>query len=112
MRSILRNKLYAYPLIFLSVLFILAVGMVFYHAVEGLSWVDAYYFCIITLTTVGYGDITPKTDIGKIFTTFYLFVGIGMIGLFINTIMSRAQERQAKRREKHEEENTSLSNEN
>ncbi|HKX72471.1 MAG TPA: potassium channel family protein [Candidatus Saccharimonadales bacterium] len=52
-------------------------GAVFYHVVEGLSYVDAIYFTACTLTTVGYGDITPKTDAGKLFTAVYAFVGIG-----------------------------------
>jgi voltage-gated potassium channel len=53
-------------------------GSLFYHMVEGLSFVDAVYFTAITLTTVGYGDFTPQTDAGKIFTAIYAFVGIGI----------------------------------
>jgi voltage-gated potassium channel len=66
---------------FLPVCLLLAVwgvGAVFYHLVEGLSYVDAIYFTACTLTTVGYGDITPKTDAGKLFTAAYTFVGIGI----------------------------------
>ena len=55
-----------------------AIGAVFYHVVEGLSYVDALYFTAITLTTVGYGDFAPQTDAGKIFTALYAFVGIGI----------------------------------
>ncbi len=53
-------------------------GSVFYHLVEGLSYVDAIYFTAITLTTVGYGDFAPQTDAGKIFTAVYAFLGIGI----------------------------------
>lgn len=55
-----------------------AIGAVFYHVVEGLSYVNAIYFTACTLTTVGYGDITPQTDAGKLFTAAYTFVGIGI----------------------------------
>ena len=47
-------------------------------SVEGWSLVDALYFSIITLSTVGYGDLSPKTDVGKVFTTIYILVGIGL----------------------------------
>jgi voltage-gated potassium channel len=55
-----------------------AVGAVFYHLVEGLSYVDAAYFTSMTIATVGYGDFTPKTEIGKIFTSIYVFIGVGI----------------------------------
>jgi len=68
---------------------VLAGGMVFYHIVEKLSWVNAYYFCVVTLSTVGYGDITPHTALGKIFTTFYIMVGVIILGAFFNAVMKR-----------------------
>jgi voltage-gated potassium channel len=54
--------------------------------VEGFGWIDAFYFSATTLTTVGYGDLSPQTDFGKIFTTVYIFVGIGIIFGFINAV--------------------------
>ena len=61
----------------------IATGVTFYHYVEHMSWLDAFYFSIITLTTVGYGDIHPVTPAGKIFTTLYIIVGVGIITAFI-----------------------------
>jgi voltage-gated potassium channel len=60
----------------LIVVIILLLGMVFYHFIEGWRYLDALYFSSTTLAAVGYGDFFPKTDIGKIFTIFYLFIGI------------------------------------
>jgi len=71
-------------------LIVVAGGMVFYHITENFSWVNAIYFCVITLTTVGYGDIVPKTDAGKIFTVFYVLIGVGIIATFINLTVKRA----------------------
>lgn len=73
-------------------------GAVFYHFTEKLNWVDSFYFCTITLTTIGYGDIVPHTEAGKIFTTFYVILGVGILGAFINLFIRRAA---IKQRNKH-----------
>lgn len=70
---------------------VLALVMIFtgtmtYHFVEGWRWLDSLYFSVITLTTVGYGDFSPQTDFGKVFSIFYILTGIGIILGFINTI--------------------------
>lgn len=57
---------------------ILVSGTVFYRSVEGWNWVDSFYFCAATMSTAGFGDLTPRTDIGKLFTVVYLFVGVGV----------------------------------
>jgi len=77
-----------------SLLFLcVSIGAVFYHYVEDLSIVDAIYFSAITVTTVGFGDFVPKTDIGKIFTAIYAFMGIGLFfgsaAIIFQTILGR-----------------------
>jgi hypothetical protein len=69
--------------LFFWVLGILAMGTWFYARVEHWRALDALYFTITTLTTVGYGDFYPRTDAGKIFTMVYIFVGIGLLSGFI-----------------------------
>ncbi|MCG6190630.1 potassium channel family protein [Maribellus maritimus] len=73
----LRDKTYR-PLV-ISTFSILLSGMLVYHFVEGWRWIDALYFSVVTLATVGYGDFSPATDFGKIFTIFYLLTGIGIL---------------------------------
>lgn len=61
---------------------VIAIGTVFYHGVEGWSWLDAAYFCVVTMATIGYGDLTPKTEAGKLFTIVYVLIGLGVISGF------------------------------
>jgi voltage-gated potassium channel Kch len=65
---------------------LLLMGVVFYTRVEGWSLVDALYFCVVTLGTVGYGDLTPDTDAGKLFTVVYIIVGLSIIGGLLATM--------------------------
>ena len=65
---------------------LITVGTVFYRRVEDLSWIDSLYFCVITLATVGYGDISPATTAGKIFTMFYVVIGIGIFVALVTQI--------------------------
>lgn len=87
-----------YRLLVALAAFMLALGTVVYHVVEKFPWVDAYYFSVVTLATVGYGDFTPHTTFGKIFTTFYIFIGVGIVTTFITYTVRR---RAAKREDRH-----------
>ncbi|MBO0409438.1 two pore domain potassium channel family protein [Enterococcus hulanensis] len=65
--------------IMLAVLFILTIGTIFYHNIEKMSYLDALYFSVMTLATVGYGDLSPHTALGKLFTIVYVLIGVGII---------------------------------
>lgn len=82
---------------------VLGIGVLFYHySAENLSWVDSLYFCVITLTTIGYGDITPQTDGGKLFTSAYAVIGIGIFAAVINFLIRRGA---INRIQKHQDKN-------
>lgn len=74
-----------------SVAVVLAAGTAFYPVAEGWSVLDSLYFSVITLTTVGYGDFSPETAVGKMFTILYIFVGLGFIMAFVTTIVQRSK---------------------
>ena len=65
---------------------ILIMGVQIYHKLEGWSYLDSTYFLVITATTIGYGDIVPQTNIGKILTIFYSFAGIAIAFYLVSLI--------------------------
>jgi voltage-gated potassium channel len=59
-------------------------GALWYKYVEGWTWIDAFYMAIITLTTVGFGEINPLSARGRLFTIVLLSAGIGVIAYILN----------------------------
>jgi voltage-gated potassium channel Kch len=49
---------------------------------------DAVYYSVVTLTTVGYGDLYPKTDTGKYFTCLFVYLGVGMVASMLSYAVS------------------------
>jgi voltage-gated potassium channel Kch len=82
--------------LFTLVLLLLFSGAWFYHTVEGWGWIDALYFTVITLSTVGYGDFSPTTPLSKIFTITYIFLGLGTLSAFILLLAEKHREFQDK----------------
>jgi voltage-gated potassium channel len=75
----LQRASFALGLIFLS-------GTLWYHFVEGWHWLDAVYMTVITLTTVGFGEINPLGDRGRIFTIALIIMGVITIGYIVNRL--------------------------
>jgi len=61
----------------IALLVILPSGILGYMLLERMPLLDAVWMTVITLTTIGYGDIVPQTPIGRIFTLLLIVVGIG-----------------------------------
>ena len=68
---------------------ITGVGTVGYVLVEELSWLDALYMTVITMSTVGYGEIVPLSPTGKIFTVFLIMGTVGT-ALYLLTDIANA----------------------
>lgn len=84
--------------LFIVLIFMLAGGTLFYSRVEGWDVIDSLYFSVITLTTVGYGDLHPTTPVSKIFTVIYIFIGIGIIMAFIQRLATHSMRRRGHRK--------------
>ncbi|KRL39164.1 potassium channel family protein [Liquorilactobacillus uvarum] len=67
-------------------LFILATAAVLYSLAENVPLGEAFWWAIATATTVGYGDISPHTAIGKFAAVMLMFVGIGFIGMLTSSL--------------------------
>jgi voltage-gated potassium channel len=75
--DVLRDK--ESRLVIYWVLAVLVLGTLVYHWLEGWSYLDALYFCVISLATIGYGDLAPTTPEAKIFTIIYVINGIAIL---------------------------------
>jgi len=61
-------------------------GAFFFHDVEGWSYLDSLFYCVVTLTTVGYGDLVPQTPGGRLFAIPYILLGLGLVGSFVGAM--------------------------
>jgi len=83
---------------FLLVVVTLLLGTIVFHNIENWTFLDSLYFSVITLTTIGFGDISPVTPLGKLFTIFYVFLGIGIVLTLVNLIAKREVENQIEKK--------------
>lgn len=84
--------------IFLFLILAISIGASVYHNVEGWSYLDSTYFLVITATTIGYGDLTPVTDLGKVITMIYSFVGIAIAFYIVSLISNYFIDKRVKER--------------
>ncbi|NMF85217.1 potassium channel protein [Nodosilinea sp. P-1105] len=64
--------------------FVIFSGVLWYRFVEGWSWLDATYMSVITLSTVGFGEINPLSPRGRLFTILLILTGVGVIAYILN----------------------------
>ena len=76
---------------------VILIGTLSYNYFEEWTFFESLYATIITLTTVGYGDLSPTTTGGRIFSIFFTLAAIGIAGYAISTVAAFVIEREEKR---------------
>ncbi|WP_345191564.1 potassium channel protein [Algibacter agarivorans] len=78
-----RTKIYTAVLLLVV---IMLIGVTGYKMISGYSWVDAFYMTVITMTTVGFGEVVPLDDQSKIFTIFLILASVVIVGYALSII--------------------------
>ncbi|MTE26786.1 potassium channel family protein [Winogradskyella ouciana] len=81
--KLFRSKIYTALLL---LFFVLCIGVFGYRFVSEYSWIDAVYMTVITITTVGYGEVNPLDTEAKIFTIFLILSSVVIVGYAISII--------------------------
>ena len=80
----------------LLVLAMIGIAAAIFHSLEDWTWVQAIYFATATITTVGYGDLVPTTDVSRLVVSLYVILCIPLvflsIGVVAEAIFTRYQE--------------------
>jgi Ion channel len=89
-----------------------ATGTIFYWRFEDWTVVQALYFSVVTLTTVGFGDFAPTTAGTQIFTIIYILTGLGVLVALLSSVAQQylkqktegpsTRERIGERRHRHQ----------
>ena len=75
-------------------------GTLFYWRFEDWTIIEALYFCVVTLTTVGYGDLAPTSAGTQIFTIVYILTGFGVLVALLTSVAEKYIEQKAERGER------------
>jgi len=97
--NVLKEKRFELFIVLIVLIFIVFIGGSVIYVFEAhvndkiKNLYDAYYWSLITVSTVGYGDITPVTQEGKTLTMFLIIVGVGIISFTTSIIASAFTEK-------------------
>ena len=81
--KLFRTKIYMAIALLLLLLFI---GVLGFRIMSNYTWIDAIYMTVITITTVGFGEVQPLDDVAKIFTTFLILASVIIVGYALSII--------------------------
>ena len=81
--QLFRSKVYTAITLLIT---LLVIGVLGFKFMSHYSWVDALYMTVITITTVGFGEVQPLDDVSKIFTIFLILTSVIIVGYAITVI--------------------------
>jgi len=73
---------------------VIIIGASGYMLLEGYRFIDALYMTVITISTIGFREVQPLSDGGKIFTIFLIFASLGILTYFITLLTQNLFQRQ------------------
>lgn len=86
--NVISKELKSISAAMMVMIFLIVIAASLMHAVEGKvqpevfgSIIESIWWAVVTMTTVGYGDVVPITGIGKIISTFIMLIGVGLVAL-------------------------------
>jgi len=87
-------------------IFLIVIAASLMHSIEGSvqpeafgSIIKSFWWAVVTMTTVGYGDVVPVTTAGKIISTFIMLIGVGLVALPAAMLAARFSEELRERKE-------------
>jgi lysylphosphatidylglycerol synthetase-like protein (DUF2156 family) len=79
-----------------ALVLLISIGTTVYHYFENWTWIQSFYFTVCTITTVGYGDFYPTTDVTRLFTAIFVLSGVSIALTAFSILGSNYINRRAK----------------
>lgn len=74
--------------IFLAFALLLITGVIGYMILLKVDFIDALYMTVITISTVGFGEVGTTSNLSEIFSIFMIFLGVGIVGYAFTTVVA------------------------
>ena len=70
-----------------ALVLLIALGTIGFHLLEGWTILESLYMAVLTITTVGYGEVRPLTVRGRIFDIFFMLVGVSAAAYALSSMV-------------------------
>jgi voltage-gated potassium channel len=105
--NVIAKELKSITAAMMVMMFLIIIAASLMHSVEGKiqpdvfgSIIQSFWWAVVTMTTVGYGDVVPITAVGKVISTFIMLVGVGLVALPAGMLAARFGEELRERKKK------------